>query len=341
MNPQIKFTKKYLQNKLQKSLFPRRARIFLNLLLGMFLIFSATSVYAAATSSLDLARQVSNLYNWAIGAGAIVALGIIIYGGVLYSASAGNASRIGEAKTWIQSAIFGLILLFSSYLILFTINPDLVKLEDIFLEKNVPINPSGIELVAGTNDTGIEQCPAAGHNIPCVACENCVEIPKDVPRKECYPRGAMEPGKPCFLNKALLAEIQNIEIDGLRLTGWRITESWPPTVTHLSKCHQNGTCADLNENSQNQNPPTAVIKKYYDAFKAAGLYVLYENRDCTLYINAGVKNCATCSSMTWGSSFHVDADGTKPDGQSVCVDNSPTPSSPSTSTQLKLDQKIQ
>ncbi len=126
-------------------------KVFLNLLLGMFLIFSVTSVYAAATTTtstipLDLARQVSNLYNWAIGAGAIVALGIIIYGGVLYSASAGNASRIGEAKTWIQSAIFGLILLFSSYLILFTINPNLVKLEDIFLKKNVPINPSGIEL---------------------------------------------------------------------------------------------------------------------------------------------------------------------------------------------------
>ena len=26
---------------------------------------------------------------------------------------------------------------------------------------------------------------------------------------------------------------------------WRITEAWPPTVRHLSRCHFNGKCADI------------------------------------------------------------------------------------------------
>jgi hypothetical protein len=65
----------------------------------------------------------SSLLNWAIGIGSVVALGVIIYGGILYTASAGNASLKGDAKEWIKAAVYGLLLLLSAYLILNTINP--------------------------------------------------------------------------------------------------------------------------------------------------------------------------------------------------------------------------
>jgi len=50
-------------------------------------------------------------------------LGIIIYGGVMYISSAGNASRQEDAKEWIKAAVYGLILLAAGYLILNTVNP--------------------------------------------------------------------------------------------------------------------------------------------------------------------------------------------------------------------------
>jgi hypothetical protein len=67
--------------------------------------------------------SINNIFDWALGIGGVVALGIIIFGGVMYIASAGSSSRQGEAKEWIRAAIYGLILLAVGYLILNTINP--------------------------------------------------------------------------------------------------------------------------------------------------------------------------------------------------------------------------
>lgn len=57
-----------------------------------------------------------------IGFLAVVA---IIYGGILYSIP----GQTGKGKGYIQGAIIGIILLFSSYLILYVIDPDLVDLD--------------------------------------------------------------------------------------------------------------------------------------------------------------------------------------------------------------------
>ncbi|MBU2101514.1 pilin, partial [Patescibacteria group bacterium] len=81
-----------------------------------------------------------------------LALAIIIYGGVSYAASAGNPSRISEAKKWITSAFLGLGLLFGSYLILGFINPNLTRIEDIFLEANTEAKSTGLQL--GTGEWG-------------------------------------------------------------------------------------------------------------------------------------------------------------------------------------------
>lgn len=65
----------------------------------------------------------NDIFTWALGIGGMFALGIIIYGGTMYIASAGNASRQTDAKDWIWAAVYGLILLAAGYLILNTINP--------------------------------------------------------------------------------------------------------------------------------------------------------------------------------------------------------------------------
>ena len=96
-----------------------------------------------AAKNLNLPELIGNFYQWALGIGGLIALGIIIFGGILYTISPGNSSRQGNAKMWIGSAIVGLVLLFGSYAILYTINPDLTKLRfELTPNKEVkPVSP--------------------------------------------------------------------------------------------------------------------------------------------------------------------------------------------------------
>lgn len=67
------------------------------------------------------------LYNFMLGLVGVAAMGSIVYGGVLYIISAGNPSRVGEAKTAIWNGIIGILVAGFGYLVLTTINPDLVR----------------------------------------------------------------------------------------------------------------------------------------------------------------------------------------------------------------------
>lgn len=73
---------------------------------------------------------VAKFYIYALAAVGVAALGAIIYGGILYTVSAGNTSKQREAKEWITGAIWGIVLLLGAALLLGTINPELVKLEE-------------------------------------------------------------------------------------------------------------------------------------------------------------------------------------------------------------------
>lgn len=115
-------------------------------LLGLLVIIFVTGVlnavvYVQAAEqqkevSLGLAQQIGNFYAWALGIGGLVALGVLVFGGILYTVSAGNASKQDDAKQWITGSIVGLIILFGSWFILNTINPELTKLKDLRLLAN-------------------------------------------------------------------------------------------------------------------------------------------------------------------------------------------------------------
>ena len=68
----------------------------------------------------------SNLYIWFLGFVGIAALFAIVWGGIQYMFSGANLTKAESGRTWITNAIWGIILAASAYLILYTINPDLV-----------------------------------------------------------------------------------------------------------------------------------------------------------------------------------------------------------------------
>jgi hypothetical protein len=107
-----------------------------------------TGVSAPETvEGTDLPDYVKYIFNFAIGIAALLALGVIITGGVRRVISAGNPTVIADANGQIGSGLFGLGILLGSYLLLTTINPQLVEFKDI-----------DIESLSGGGDSGVWIC---------------------------------------------------------------------------------------------------------------------------------------------------------------------------------------
>ena len=86
-----------------------------------------------------LGLYVRAVYGWLISAGAIVAVLMIMIGGVQYAMAAGNPSGIGQAKERITNAVVGLVLLMSAFTIAFLIDPDTVAFETLTLKYIDPV----------------------------------------------------------------------------------------------------------------------------------------------------------------------------------------------------------
>ena len=109
------------------------------------LFFASGIFFSASADNLNInfltsesgtpGEFVNNFYRLALGVAGAAAFAVIIYGAILYTTSAGNPSKQQDAKSWIMGAIWGVVLLLAAYLILYTINPNLVDLTSPTLEK--------------------------------------------------------------------------------------------------------------------------------------------------------------------------------------------------------------
>jgi hypothetical protein len=70
---------------------------------------------------------IRNGLGWSMRIMGLIVFVMIIWGGVLWLTAAGNPGKIAQGKKKMTNAVFGAILLASSFLILNTINPDLVS----------------------------------------------------------------------------------------------------------------------------------------------------------------------------------------------------------------------
>lgn len=130
-----------------------------------FIINTAQAAVTLPTfNQPDLPAFISSIYSFSLTVVGIAVFIRILYAGFLWLTAAGNASKAGDAKKKITDAVVGTILLFAAYLILYIINPDLVKNTFEFnipkttpASQNVgtvPATTSGNGSVAGTpNDS--------------------------------------------------------------------------------------------------------------------------------------------------------------------------------------------
>jgi hypothetical protein len=107
------------------------------------------------TNDSTLTDMVRYFYEWGIFLGGLAVAVALLIGGFLYLTSAGDPGRLKEAKDRIFSALTGLVLLLSIFLILRTINPQLTVL--------IPPDLLSPEAM---------MCDCAPETVPCSDCKN-------------------------------------------------------------------------------------------------------------------------------------------------------------------------
>lgn len=97
-----------------------------------------------------IGEYIKGVVNYGTGIASILAIVVLMFGGLIWMTAGGNTSRVGEAKAWITGSVSGLVLVLCSYLILYTINPALTVLKPIKLGT---INEIKLEEIEGDSST--------------------------------------------------------------------------------------------------------------------------------------------------------------------------------------------
>ena len=93
--------------------------------------------HATAPRSINtgLPQYLRYIYNFSILIAGVLVFTLIVWGGARYFFSFGNPGRMAEAKNQIINALLGLLVVFTSYMILNTLNPQLLIFNIPTLEK--------------------------------------------------------------------------------------------------------------------------------------------------------------------------------------------------------------
>ena len=252
---------------------------------------------------ITLGSYVNILVSTVIGIAGLLAVVMIVVGGIQYMTTDALAGK-SNARETITKALLGLILALGSYLILKTINPQL-----LIVEPNIPV----IEYTVVTNETGPDGQPIrvkySQEYEPNNACpgqtgtesETCVAIPASIDRRS----SGTKSEKSLVTRLALFNNKMNAEN-----ISWSITEAWQPSRTHKAACHGMGTCVDANHsigNSGNPAPEPEDVKKFIEAATSVNLCPVYEVKTVaqkTRLTDAGVPDNRIKVYGSWISAPH-------------------------------------
>ena len=111
-----------------------------------------------AGNSANIAAFLNGLYKLCIGIAVVLAVLQLIRAGITYMTAAGNVGSTEEAKHLISTALLGLLLVLSPYILFSIINPSILTLE-IDTSELKKVNTGGQDALTGTATT-----PAVSNN---------------------------------------------------------------------------------------------------------------------------------------------------------------------------------
>jgi hypothetical protein len=226
------------------------------------------------TSVSSPGAWIKSFYNYALFISGLLAFGAIVYGGIKYAIARGNPSAESDARQWIWSALLGILLLACAYLILYTVNPNLVNL-------NLPSLGGGGTAQTGGGGGGTPQNGGGNPVTSNCASGQCQTLPNCTPAAKTNCGGA----------QGMVNTLDCLSSKGVSYT---VNEGYPPTVDHDSSCHNNGCCVDVHVPNSNCAAASAVVS----AAKQCGATAANEYAGCS-----GSKKY----NSTTGGNVHVNA----------------------------------
>lgn len=101
------------------------------------------------TDASTLPQLVQYIYEWGIAVGGLATFIALVSAGFQHLTSVGDPAKMADARGKITSAVLGLVLLLSSWLILNTINPELTTFQSSIFEVSPPDIPSDMDFTSG------------------------------------------------------------------------------------------------------------------------------------------------------------------------------------------------
>lgn len=123
------------------------------------------STSGSLINSNDLQSFFNNLYRYLIGISAILAVGMIMWAGAEISTNQGSLEKQLDARGKITSAIFGLILVLSPYLVFRIINPSILNLSLSIPPIDTTVSYGG-GVSSGPTRPSVEPAPEGGGCTP-------------------------------------------------------------------------------------------------------------------------------------------------------------------------------
>ncbi len=259
---------------------------------------------STAGQPVNIDNFLQGLLTFGIGIAAALAVIMIIVGGFQYLSTDAWFQK-SEGRQRILNAILGLLLAIGAWVILNTINPNLVNLSVTFDRPDIDF--SSVIPTSGHVDRINRQCPARGPGgerimVDCV-CQNCTEIRARSEGSNII-MGTGLTANP-HLQSALwdkLVQFRSVYLPqelaknpaGFRTGGFAITEAWPPVVPHSNSCHLNGSCADIGIRGVTAH--FRVIRAFITAGQRAGLRLVWEVPSIPIGQEAYLRNMCISNS---------------------------------------------
>lgn len=222
----------------------------------------------------DIVVLAQNILTFIIVFAVILAGLLFAYAGLLLATDRGNEQNRRKATSIFWSAIIGLIVVLTAWLIVNTLlslltRGDLKFWTDNIRRATVPPPQEVVppwEIGGWDGPSGGE---AEGGGGPSVGVGGVAHGVEGCP--DCIPITAIScGGRPnCFIDPEY-----HERLSAIGMAGMEITEGWPPSRTHSNPCHAGGVCVDII--FADRDFSTDRIQAFQTAAQAAGLYAMYE-----------------------------------------------------------------
>lgn len=221
------------------------------------------------------------VFNLTIGIAAVLAFIVITWGGITYATSDALSGK-ADGKKHIENGIYGLLLVIGAWVILYTINPQILNFDLILPRSSIAEQSSssgasggGVGCRGGDCSHSYSYTNSKGEVVTinykdCFGCVPANSFGLDIKTKTIN-------GTEAQLNTGIGNSLKSVQGSLGSGNTFKVTETWPPTVNHQEQGQYDGTSVDVSLN----NPTVANIKAFISAADTNGLIAQYEVKNET------------------------------------------------------------